>query len=55
MAAAVKLCFDKRHEEKIVINSDRLLLEVLVSLEILVVQQDPVRKTIINTSEKTSN
>lgn len=55
MATAVALCFDKLHEENNVIISDRLLLEVLVSLEILAIQQDPVRKTIRMTSEKTWN
>lgn len=54
MAAPVTLCFSRAHEENIAIISDKLLLEVLVSLEILAVQQAPVRKTIIITSEKTS-
>lgn len=54
-AATVTLCLNKLHEENIVGIRDWFLPEVLVSLGILAVQQDPVSKTMIITSEKTSN
>lgn len=55
MVSAVRLCFHKLHLEKIAMISKILLLEVLVFREILAIQKDPARKTIIIMSEKTSN